>query len=421
MATQLLNILKEALRRVPAMKYALAVAGILAVVALVGAFRISPLVAVFGAVIILVLMVAMVIFARLTKVAPRHLLLPAQVMMWSFLLVTVATAFLLFSCTFFRWPKPLNELTGGGGSVTNGPTAQTNPPTGRVRELIAGAHLQLGACDYVGAWKVISEAVSLAPDSKEARNEQIEIALTWLRNMSVNLPVTYSETVRPLVECLYLALPQENGTRAADIHAHIGWANALKWKEGVRGQKIEAEYLEAVKLDPTNPYAQAMWGHWLATQRKPLPEIQNHFDLARKSGRASEFVAYLQIYALGWDGEDLERARGMVRLADEMRRTRIDPGEEARDKIFATVYQGHARKHADEIVATLTGPEHLATFLWVAEGRDLSDAGAAGYFHARLTEASGDHAKALALYRAIKADFSPFKAQIQAGIARCQK
>ena len=69
---QLLRILRESIKAVPAMKYALAVAGILAMVAMVGAFKISPAMAVFGAVITLVLMVAMVIFARLTTTAPRH-------------------------------------------------------------------------------------------------------------------------------------------------------------------------------------------------------------------------------------------------------------------------------------------------------------------------------------------------------------
>ena len=421
MITQLLRILKEAIRQVPAMKYALAVAGLLAVVALVGAFRISPPVAVFGAVIILILMVAMVIFARLTKVGPRHLLLPAQVMMWSFLLVMVATAFLLFTCAFFQWPRPLDGLLGRGGSgpVSGGTTP--NPSAARVLALVQAARVQLEARDYVGAWKMISEAVQLAPDSKEARHEQIEVALAWVRNMRVTPPATFTETVRPLMDCLYLALPQETGTRAADLHAHIGWANALKWKEGVRGQRIEEEYEAAVKLDPTNPYAHAMWGHRLATQGRPLKEIQEHFDLAWKSGRAPEFVGHLQIYALGWDQNDPEHAGAMIRLADELRRKRIEPGEEARYKIFDVVYGGRARSDDSGVVALLPGPEHLATFLWVARDRDLNASVPGSYFQARLTEASGDRARALALYRAIKTDYSPFKTQIQAGIARCQK
>jgi hypothetical protein len=56
----------------------------------------------------------------------------------------------------------------------------------------------------------------------------------------------------------------------------------------------------------------------------------------------------------------------------------------------------------------------------VAKGRDLNNSLSTGYFHARLTEASGDRGKALSLYRALNVEFSPFKEQIQAGIARCR-
>lgn len=401
------------------MKYALAVAGILAVVGLAGAFRISPLAAVFGAVIILVLMVAMVVFARLTTVKRGNLVLPALVMMWSFLLLTIATAALLFTSAFFQWPRALNELSAKTGIKTDGPMVATNTPDPRVAELIAAAQLQLTNGDYAGAWKVIGEAVRVSPDSRAARDEQVEIALAWLRDMRVTLPATSTDAVKPLVECLYQALVGTKGTRAADIHAHIGWANALRWKEGVRGQKIEEEYAEALKLDPNNPYAHAMWGHWLAAQWKPVEETTNRFHLAHQSGRASKFVAHLEIYALGWDAEDLERARGMVRVADRLRREGADLDEETRGKIVSVVYEQHGRKHTEEVVAMLPATEHLATFLWVAKGRDLRSAGAVGYFHARLTEATGDKARALALYKSIK-PFSSFKPQIEQGIARCQ-
>jgi hypothetical protein len=110
MISQLLTIIRESIKAVPAMKYALAVAGVLAVVAMVGAFKLSPQAAIVGSVVTLVLMVAMVIFARLTTVAPRNFLLPVQVMLWAFLIVTVGTALLLFTSAFFQWPRGLREI-----------------------------------------------------------------------------------------------------------------------------------------------------------------------------------------------------------------------------------------------------------------------------------------------------------------------
>src|ERR1043166_1262904 len=85
-----MKILREAIRAVPAVKYALGVAGIIAVVAIVKSFGIGPQFAVFGAIITLVLMVALVVFAKLTTTAPRHFKLPVLVLMWSFLGLTIA-------------------------------------------------------------------------------------------------------------------------------------------------------------------------------------------------------------------------------------------------------------------------------------------------------------------------------------------
>lgn len=402
------------------MKYALAVAGLLAVVGLVGAFRVSPLVAVSGAVIILVLMVAMVVFARLTTVGRSSFLLPAQVMMWSFLLLIIATAFLLFTCAFFQWPKSLDNFIPNSGSGTNNGAAATSVPPARVVTMIEAARLQLAAGDNSGGWNLISEAVRLAPDYREAREVQVDIAMASLQYMRITEPATFTEAVKPLVEGLYQGLVGAKGTRAADIHAHIGWANATKYRETGDERGIETEYAEAIKLDPTNPYAHAMWGHWLAYQWKPLPEITNHFYLAHQTGRASNFVAHLEIYALAWDRGDLERARGLVRLADRLRQAHINMDLETREEILRVVYQGHGKDHTDEVVAMLPPEEHLVTFHWVVKGWDLTN-GAPGFFDARLTEATGDKAGALAKYRSLAPYNYSFDEQIKQGIARCQK
>src|SRR5688500_13513449 len=110
MIAQLLKIIRESIKAEPAMKYALAVAGILAVVALVSEFKISPQMVVLGAVVPLVIMVALVVFVRLTTTASRHFFLPVQVMKWAFIVVTVGTPMLLFTSFFFHWPRALHEL-----------------------------------------------------------------------------------------------------------------------------------------------------------------------------------------------------------------------------------------------------------------------------------------------------------------------
>jgi len=111
------RILQDAIQAVPAVKYALGVAGIVAAVAIVTSFGIDLRIAGFGAVITFVLMVALVVFAKISKTPSGDLVVPARVMMWSFLVLLIATAVLLFSSVFFRWPIDLQEWLKPFGKV----------------------------------------------------------------------------------------------------------------------------------------------------------------------------------------------------------------------------------------------------------------------------------------------------------------
>src|ERR1017187_2446658 len=100
MNLQPLTIIKQAIRGVPAVKYALGIAGIVAAVAICGAFailsRMSLQVVVFGVVIMLVFMATLVVFAKMTTTARQHFIIPALVLTWASLCLTIITAFSLF-------------------------------------------------------------------------------------------------------------------------------------------------------------------------------------------------------------------------------------------------------------------------------------------------------------------------------------
>jgi hypothetical protein len=103
------GLLRESIRAVPAVKYALGVAGIVSAIAIVSAFGMDLRIAGFGTIITFALMVVLVVFAKLSTTAPRHFLVPVLLLMWSFLVLTIATAFLLFSSVFFNRPVDLHE------------------------------------------------------------------------------------------------------------------------------------------------------------------------------------------------------------------------------------------------------------------------------------------------------------------------
>ncbi len=106
------EFLREAVEAVPAVKYALAVGGVASVVAIViGRFGLGldPRVAVIGAVVMIILMVVMLIFARGTDAAGETFRWPILVLTWSVLVLFIATSGCLFTSVFFKWPLNLNH------------------------------------------------------------------------------------------------------------------------------------------------------------------------------------------------------------------------------------------------------------------------------------------------------------------------
>lgn len=99
------SLLREAIRAVPAVKYALGVGGVVAVIAIViGGLKVDARIAIFGTVIMLVLMSILLIFARAAGRPSASVHRQALVFTWFCLFLFMATATLLFGCVFFGWP-----------------------------------------------------------------------------------------------------------------------------------------------------------------------------------------------------------------------------------------------------------------------------------------------------------------------------
>lgn len=111
------TVLQAAVKAVLALKYALGVLGIVSAIAIIKGFGIDFRIAVFGTILMMVLMTALVVFAALTKSKSHQIRAAALVMMWSFLALTIFSATLLFTSAFFDYPKPLTQLLGLAVSV----------------------------------------------------------------------------------------------------------------------------------------------------------------------------------------------------------------------------------------------------------------------------------------------------------------
>jgi hypothetical protein len=103
------SILRESIQAVPAVKYALGLAGLASVIAIIRSFGLGYHVAVIGTVIMLLLMTLLVIFARLSSLAGPDFRLPALVFTWFSLTLVIAISLSMFLSVFFRWPVDLQN------------------------------------------------------------------------------------------------------------------------------------------------------------------------------------------------------------------------------------------------------------------------------------------------------------------------
>ena len=95
------SLLKRAIAAVPAVKYALGVGGIIAVIAIVSSFNIGTTAAVFGTVVMLVLMTVLLVFANIAGQKSSSFSAAAHVLTWFSLVLFMLTASALFLAVFW--------------------------------------------------------------------------------------------------------------------------------------------------------------------------------------------------------------------------------------------------------------------------------------------------------------------------------
>lgn len=161
-----MKLLREAIAAVPAVKYALGVGGIAAVISIVlSGLGLDTKTAIVGTLILLVLMVVLVVFSRLTKLVAA-LYWPALVLCWAFLLLTITSAGLFAAAFFFDVPKPIKCLFTGGPCAANGQDDEKLPVA--LSEKFRRVEALLGRELPGEAVRLADETTRLAPSNAEA-------------------------------------------------------------------------------------------------------------------------------------------------------------------------------------------------------------------------------------------------------------
>ena len=214
----------------------------------------------------------------------------------------------------------------------------------------------------------LTELTALAAAPPAVRMALEDCAMVGLRQASaVQGGRSFGEiTAAPRAVLVQALAAGATGQRAADLRAHLGWADALlRFDPLSPPADPRPHYRQALRDDAGNVYAHAMWGHWLLLGPSAgLDEALGHFEQAVRDGRDLPFVRGLQLGAmLGSDerGTQALRVLAQMRLNNEALPARSRP--RIWSYLYASVYRDDTR--ARRLLQALPPQEGLKTFLWL--------------------------------------------------------
>jgi len=303
--------------------------------------------------------------------------------------------------------------------------------TRQIVELERTAGLQQEARNYKGAWASVERALEVAEpggqlakltgqlgdERRRLREAQERLAMEWLENLRVNSEAgeTFSDLVGPLDPVLARGIANGSGAHKADLLAHVGWANFLKWREGDRRLNPDEQYGQALAVDAGNPYGQAYRAHWMLWTRREaaLPDAKTHFEAALASGRVTPHVRGIQLSALRNLGSDGEAE--FVAAVNDMRVKSETIDSQTRSDLYVIYSQACGLRYDAErfarFAAAVPVADQLVTFRAVFFGADQTGsddrrAGAEACL-AHLLEAAGQPDQALPVWTTLAEKFPP--------------
>ena len=270
-----------------------------------------------------------------------------------------------------------------------------------LRTLIATADDRLARGDYEAAWAASTKARQLAPRDSDAAAQAGRIAMKWLENVHLSSaagPKTFGEVADPLKAALIERLPATKGRENADIRAHIGWANFLRFRDGRPQADIVEEFDAAIVEDPENSYGHVMrgfWRLWTGEIEKARPDL----DIAMRSSADPAYSDGLIMAGLTNNTSDAFQVAA-IEYANKIRVAGRDIDEHARGQLLWYYSMCLRNKVLLAAFEKLLPPsEHILFLDWLKKGDSSSfDKRVVDYFTAHFSEKSGDRDQAIRLY-----------------------
>ena len=288
-----------------------------------------------------------------------------------------------------------------------------------IEELVMAAQLQLETSDYSNAWEFLDQALLLEPTSRIARQEQINLAMVWVKKINIH-DKNFIDTIDKLMPVLYRGAASEDQHNAAMISAHLGWADMMRTLKGIKVKDIERHFKRSLSLDPENLYGNVMYGYWLLRYKKPrkysterVEQAAKHFQTALELGKSQEYVRSLQMSAYLYSG-NLEAKIKAYETAILMLNKDETFSQSDRINIKNDLIQIIRRKDENkpntnyvinyvklyDTLVEILGPDQLLSVLhWAYPSKEEPDETGWWYVRGRLAEEIGDEKAAIDLYR----------------------
>jgi tetratricopeptide (TPR) repeat protein len=222
------------------------------------------------------------------------------------------------------WIGTISALIGFGASIAGGIKWYENRREHQteVTAQMARADAQRKQGEYAAAVTSYNAILKDNPLDPAALLQQQQTAMEWVENFRAVGDAGQSAAGQQLDQIMAIldaALTRAKGTDAADIQAHIGWAHWLNQKIAQRefGSTTEDNLRAALKLDPSNVYANAMLGNWMLQNGGASVEAIQHFQTAAATGKVRPFVRRFEIGAIS-PGQDALQPE-LFKIANEMR------------------------------------------------------------------------------------------------------
>jgi tetratricopeptide (TPR) repeat protein len=245
-----------------------------------------------------------------------------------------------------------------------------------IEEIVVSSEMLVEMKDYPTAWKIIQKAASIDAGSNRAFNQQVDIAMEWLRNIWLQKhQKEFTKSIEPLILTLSQSVGTEDTNRAASILAHLGWANILRLKDGKAVYEVNSYLERALKLNPNDVYALMFKGYWLLVEDSSgvednlLSEAIKLFNKALKTNGNDQFVREWSIIALtesNLEGTDIEA----FKLVNNWRKEGLSPegqlyGEYIESKLLNFDPHLSEKSFVKRIMRDFSVNDIRDTYLWI--------------------------------------------------------